>query len=120
MKKKECITSTADYVLIHRKGKPWGSRLLVMKILSNGMEYSRYGFVVSKRIGNAVIRNRTKRLFREIMRQIDIKPGYDIIFITRAGISELGFHELKCAVMRLMSQAGLVTENHEDTVVSVN
>jgi ribonuclease P protein component len=120
MKKKECITSTADYTLIHRKGKPWGNRLFVMKILANSREYSRYGFVVSKRIGNAVVRNRTKRLLREIMRHIEVKPGYDIIFVTRAGISDLGFHELKSKVMGVLSQAGLVMENHEDSVISVN
>ncbi len=120
MRKKEYITSTADYTLIHRKGKPWGNRVFVMKILANNKEYSRYGFVVSKRIGNAVIRNRTKRLLREIMRQIELKPGYDIIFVTRAGISDLGFHELKSSVMRLISQAGLIVENHEDTIISVN
>ena len=91
-----------------------------MKTMANNMVYSRYGFVVSKRIGNAVVRNRTKRLLREIMRQIEIKPGYDIIFITRAGISDLGFHELKCTVTGLLSQAGLITENHEDTVLVVN
>jgi ribonuclease P protein component len=120
MKKKEYITSTADYTLIHRKGRPWGSRLFVMKILTNNKEYSRYGFVVSKRIGNAVIRNRTKRLLREIMRQIELKPGYDIIFVTRAGISDLGFHELKTAVMRILSQAGLIMEHHEDTIINFN
>ncbi len=91
-----------------------------MKILANSREYSRYGFVVSKRIGNAVVRNRTKRLLREIMRHIEVKPGYDIIFVTRAGISDLGFHELKSKVMGVLSQAGLVMENHEDSVISVN
>lgn len=120
MKKKEYITSTSDYTLIHRKGKPWGSKCLVMKALANSMEYSRYGFVVSKRIGKAVVRNRTKRLLREIMRQIEIKPGYDIVFITRPGIADLGFYELKLTVVRLLSLAGLITENHENTGLNVN
>jgi ribonuclease P protein component len=120
MKNKECITNTADYNLIHRKGKPWGSRFLVMKTLANNMDYSRYGFVVSKRVGNAVVRNRTKRLLREIMRRINIKSGCDIIFITRPGISDAGYNDLKSMVVRLMSQAGLITENHEDTGLSAN
>jgi len=120
MKRKECITGRADYALVHRKGRPWGSRFLVMKALANNMEYSRYGFVVSKRIGNAVTRNRTKRLLREIMRQIEIKPGYDLVFITRPGIADIRFHELKCTVARLLSQAGLIMEHHEDNSLSAN
>jgi len=120
MKRKECITHTSDYALIHRNGKAWGSRLLVMKTLANNMKYSRYGFVVSKRIGNAVVRNRTKRLLREILRQADIKPGYDTIFIARPGIADIGYHELKSMVLRLMSQAELIMENHEDTGLGAN
>ncbi len=91
-----------------------------MKTMANNMEYSRYGFVVSKRIGNAVVRNHTKRLLREIMRQIEIKPGYDMVFITRPGISDLAFHELKSTVMRLLSLAAVITENHEDNSPGVN
>lgn len=92
----------------------------MIKTLSNDLEYSRYGFVVSRRVGNAVVRNRTKRLLREILRQMRIKPGWDLIFITRSGISGSGYHEVENLVKRLMSQAGIIMENHEETRPGAN
>ena len=54
-------------------------------------EEPRVGFVVSKKVGNSVVRSRTKRRLREIMRaRLDSLPSYaSVIVRTRAGINEI-------------------------------
>lgn len=54
-------------------------------------EEPRVGFVVSKKVGNSVVRSRTKRRLREIMRaRLDSLPAYaSVIVRTRAGINEI-------------------------------
>jgi len=93
---------------------------LVMKALPNRLSFSRYGFVVSKRVGKAVERNRVKRLLREILRQTPIKPGWDIVFIARPRAAKTNFAELKSLVWSLVSQAQLLMENYEKTCLSTN
>ena len=94
--------------------------MLVMKALPNGLDYYRYGFVVGKRVGKAVARNRVKRLLREVVRQIPIKPGWDIVFIARSEAEKSGFAELKGIVWKLTSKAKLLAENYEKTCLSPN
>jgi ribonuclease P protein component len=56
----------------------------ILKFRENGNEYSRFGFVVSKRVAkSAVVRNRTRRLARAIIEQSlgEIRKGYDMLFI---------------------------------------
>ena len=61
----------------------------------------RCGFVVSKKTGNDVCRNRLKRLFREYYRQNEesLKDGYDIIFVAKKTAGEkfkfLKFEDIK-------------------------
>ena len=75
---------------------------------------ARLGLVVSKRVGNAVQRNRTKRLIREAFRLSgEVWPAdFDFLVIARSSLSELGseavlaeFHGLKQALGRSVAQA---------------
>jgi len=104
------LTKTAQYGLVYNKGNRWGSDLLVMRALPNGLDLSRYGFSVGRRLGKAVVRNRAKRLLREILRQMLLKPGWDIIFIARAKAAGASFVNLQHSVRELLARAGLLAD----------
>ncbi|MCL4415901.1 MAG: ribonuclease P protein component, partial [Actinobacteria bacterium] len=61
---------------------------LIIYLFNNTKENSRFGFTVSKKVGNAVIRNKIRRKLKEICRLncSKIKKGFDVIIIARPAI----------------------------------
>lgn len=102
------ITKPKEYALVYEKGKSWACDLLVMRALPNELAMSRYGISVSKRVGKAVVRNRVKRLLREILRAIPLRPGWDIVFIARPAAASTDYAGLKQAAEGLLTRAHLV------------
>ena len=110
MQRRHRLTASKQFSQIHREGLSIANRFLVVRVLSNGLDHSRFGFLVSKRIGNAVIRNRVKRRLREVVRLTPVKPGWDAVFIARRGINRANFHELKQAAENLLKRTNLVAD----------
>ena len=84
------------------------NNLLVIRVLPNGLDLSRFGFLVSKRIGNAVVRNKVKRRLREAARSAPIKPGWDAVFIARRGAEKAEYQQLKQATDNLLRRSRLI------------
>ena len=81
---------------VYKKGKAYFSPSIVMYMFNKPADDLRFGFSVSKKIGKANVRNSFKRKLREICR-INIpqlKEGYDIIFVARAGIVKKTYQEI--------------------------
>jgi ribonuclease P protein component len=114
------LTRTAQYGLVYDRGSSWVNNLLVVKALPNGLIISRYGFSVSRRVGKAVVRNRVKRLLREILRQITLQAGWDIIFIARSPVSRVSYADLEKSVRGLLARAGLLAREYEGVCPGVN
>jgi ribonuclease P protein component len=107
------LTKKTQYESVYNKGSSWVSNKLVIRVLPNGLDLTRYGFIVSKRVGKAVVRNRVKRLLREIVRKTPLQPGYDVIFIARAPAAEANYSSLGKSVESLLLQAGLIVGEYE-------
>lgn len=102
---------------MRREGRSCAHPLLVLCALPNGLEHSRFGFSASHWVGNAVVRNRTKRLMREAarLRQGDIEEGWDLVFIARNPIREASFKQVDQAVRQLLRRFGLLETADKET-----
>ena len=108
MQSRHRLTTSKQFSQVHREGLSIANRLLVVRVLANGLDHSRFGFLVSKRIGNAVVRNRVKRRLREVVRLTPVKPGWDAVFIARHDINQADFQQLKQAAENLLRRTQLV------------
>lgn len=113
MRGEQNLTKRAQFDLVFNEGRSWAGKEIVIKALPNGLEISRCGFTVSKRVGNAVTRNRIKRRLREILRQTPPKTGWDIVFIARNRAATADYKSLGKAVRNLLFRAGLFVGEYE-------
>ncbi len=120
MKGEQYLTRTAQFEVVYKKGSSWAHPLLVMKTLPNGLEYSRFGFSVSRRVGNAVTRNRIKRLLREILRTACLKPGWDIVCIARPPVATQSYSVIAPVTKSLLMRAGVLSKDYEKTCSGAN
>ena len=114
MRRKYRLQANADFQRIRRKGRTHTHRLLVIAVLPNNLEHSRFGFAVGRRIGKAVLRNRIKRRMRELVRERiqrgEIATGWDVVFIARHPIREASYPQVGEAIDFLLYRAELVSE----------
>ncbi len=101
----------ADFQRVWEDAKVWSHPLIILRARANGTGLSRFGFVVGKKVGKAVRRNRAKRLMREAVRVrlSRIAAGWDIILIARSEADKAGLPEIDAAVDSLLQRAHLCT-----------
>jgi ribonuclease P protein component len=81
------IKTRTDFERCYRRKRSVADDVLIVYACENGREWPRLGCSVSRKVGNAVVRNRIKRLFREAFRltQHDLPAGIDLILLPRSG-----------------------------------
>lgn len=101
------LTKRADFLAANR-----GLRIarpgFVLLVNPNGLDQVRYGITVTKKIGNAVVRNRMKRRFRALLREAlpaSGLPGHDHVMIGRETGVERDFAKLREELAMALSRA---------------
>ncbi len=110
LQKKYRLRRSTELERVRQEGDAWRHPFIVFLACSNERDVSRFGFVTSRRVGNAVQRNRIKRVMREVVRQHldEIHSGWDCILIARPQISQGSFVEVETAVLQLLRRAKLL------------
>lgn len=102
------LKKNQDFKRVYSKGKSYGCKNLVIYYLPNNEQNFRVGFSISKKVGNAVTRNRIRRYLKESLLQCHTEGrGYDIIFIARVPAKEDSFFDIKKSTLYLFKKVGL-------------
>ena len=91
------IVHSADYRTIYETGQRINSGRFVLFGLENQKGHARLGITVSRKVGCAHIRNRIKRLFREIFRRSseEIPRNLDLVVNAKSSCVDAGLQELR-------------------------
>jgi ribonuclease P protein component len=94
---RERIRKKKDFLVLYRKGYRYKSKYFNLISLSNDLTYSRVGVVASRKVGNAIARNKAKRWMRELFRRNKdlLEHPVDLLVVASATMKEATWTELK-------------------------
>ena len=118
------LKKNIEFRIVYRRGKSFANDILVLYVLKNNKNknkdnslYNKVGVSVSKKVGNSVVRSRSKRLILENYRikQKNInKKGYDFVFVARTKIKDKSYHDVEKAMDNLFNKEGLYNEKNDN------
>ncbi|MDQ2704388.1 MAG: ribonuclease P protein component [Pseudomonadota bacterium] len=97
------LRKRAEFLAV-RRGEKRRGRLFLLEVLERGDgDAARVGFTVTKKVGNAVVRNRVRRRLKEAVRidaAGDMKPGNDYVIVGREDVLAAPFAEIRTELSR--------------------
>lgn len=111
MNKRQRIKKNAEFQTVFKNGKSVANRqFVVYSYKKEDQEEFRIGLSVSKKVGNAVVRNRIKRYLRQSFLEMkdDLRQDMDYIIIARHQAASLDFHETKKSMEHVLRIARMI------------
>ena len=111
LRPRQRLRTGAEFDAVFKRGARLDGRLFLLVAAPNGRAFDRLGLAVSRRVGDAVERNRARRLLREGFRRIERAPGpgVDLVVVARAPLAGRGQaevdRELRERVLRIRRPA---------------
>lgn len=100
-----------DFDLVYKKGKSVFDKVAGVKFKANNLDCSRFAVVVGLKVSKkAVIRNKIKRQYREIIRLNleKIAPGYDIIILTSKEALNMDYIDMQKGLLAVLKRGKLL------------
>jgi len=107
------LTNSLDFKRVRRLGKSYAHPLVVLVVLPTPEDQTRVGIIAGRSVGNAVQRNRAKRMLREALRTLlpKVNPGWKIILISRQPILNAELTEIQETLNQLFNKAKLINDS---------
>jgi ribonuclease P protein component len=109
------LTRSTDIMRVRRSGKSYAHPLMVLYVLKADVPETHVAVSAGLAVGNAVKRNRAKRLLRAAMNDLIpvIVPGSDLLLIARSPLAAANVHQTLEALTILLKRAGLLSQAHD-------
>lgn len=116
MKRCYSLKRNKEFRYAYRAGKSAGSKSMVLIYAKGRQDEIKIGFSVSKKLGNAVVRNRIKRRLREAVTPLipDIKKGWKLIFIAKAPVRDEKLPAINSSMQYMLKKANLLDPHSAD------
>lgn len=114
MNKRQRVKKNAEFQKIFKHGKSFANRQFVVYLLpKEEQEEFRIGLSVSKKVGNAVVRNQIKRFIRQSFLEMkdEVNQKMDYVIIARKQAASLDFHESKKSLQHVLKVAKMHQKN---------
>jgi ribonuclease P protein component len=100
----ERIRRRPEFEQIYKHGLKAGGRFMTIFLLRNGRPISRLGVAATRKLGGAVVRNRAKRLVRDIYRRHKPGPGLDLVVVPRREFLNVELASLEADYQSIVSR----------------
>ena len=106
----KAVNKNTEFNRAYRRGNSFVDRTVVMYVIKNRYGYTRIGITASKKVGNAVKRNRARRVIRESLRQLnlDMTQSVDIILVARSKTPYVKQQVVYSQLKELCEKAGIL------------
>ena len=108
----EHLTKRAEYLSVYDRGSKWVGRMFILYVVRDEGAERKLGVAVTRKVGNAVVRNRVKRILREIYRhhRPHLGTGFRMVLVARPYAAQASYDECHAAVAGLFKQGGVLSE----------
>lgn len=99
------VRNRPDFERIYKQGVRVHGRFMTLFVLASDRPTRRLGVAATRKIGSAVVRNRAKRLAREIFRRTNSAVGFDIVVVPRREMLDAPFTSLEADYAQALQRA---------------